>query len=69
MANLQIQLSGIGYQICTIMESEVIVMNKTKVKFTRFEKIVIFTMLGLAASFIAAFFVLRYIVLNVSFAP
>jgi cell division protein FtsL len=51
------------------MESEVIVMNKTKVKFTRFEKIVIFTMLGLAASFIAAFFVLRYIVLNVSFAP
>lgn len=46
-----------------------IVVNKTKVKFTRVEKIVIFTMLGLAASFIIAFLVLRHIVLNVSFAP
>lgn len=69
MANLPIHVSGIGYHICTIMEYEVIVMNKTKVKFTRVEKIVIFTMLGLAASFIIAFLVLRHIVLNVSFAP
>ncbi|CAM3498379.1 hypothetical protein PVOR_04868 [Paenibacillus vortex V453] len=43
--------------------------TRTKAKFSRFEKIFIFTLLGLAASFIIAFFVLRYIVLNISFAP
>lgn len=44
-------------------------MNRSKTMLSRFEKIIIGTLLGLSASFIIAFFVLRYIVLNVSFAP
>ncbi|WP_278044647.1 hypothetical protein [Paenibacillus solani] len=44
-------------------------MNRARSKLSRIEKIVIGTLLGLSASFIIAFFVLRYIVLNISFAP
>lgn len=38
-------------------------------KFTRSDKIIISILLGTAALFILAFFVLRYIVMNFSFAP
>jgi len=51
------------------MEDEVMDLKRTRATFSRFEKIFIFTLLGLASLFIAAFFVLRYIVQNVSFAP
>jgi len=44
-------------------------MNRFKTKLSRLEKIIIGALLGLSASFIIAFLVLRYIVLNVSFAP
>ncbi|MFK4165389.1 hypothetical protein [Paenibacillus lautus] len=44
-------------------------MKRTRAPFSRLEKIFIFTLVGLASLFITAFFVLRYIVLNVSFAP
>lgn len=51
------------------MEDEVMDLKRTRAPFSRLEKIFIFTLLELAFLFIAAFFVLRYIVLNVSFAP
>jgi len=38
-------------------------------QFSLFDKVIIFSLLGLAALFISAFFILRYILLNVSFAP
>ncbi|CAH1196911.1 hypothetical protein PAECIP111892_02367 [Paenibacillus auburnensis] len=37
--------------------------------FKRSDKIFIFILLGLAVLFIVAFFVIRYIVLHISFAP
>ncbi len=38
-------------------------------KYKRSDKIIISTLLGLAALFIIAFFIIRYIFLNVPFAP
>jgi cell division protein FtsL len=51
------------------MEDEVMDLKRARAPFSRLEKIFIFSLVGLASLFITAFFVLRYIVLNVSFAP
>jgi len=38
-------------------------------QFSLYDKVIIFSLLGVAALFISAFFIIRYIFLNVSFAP